>query len=81
MGVMTVVALTTMGYFSLGVVGCCDFARLLNDYLAYSWLGSCSIYLFLKQAPLGIFLDSLLLNIAKPISQDKLIMILTKWLP
>ena len=48
MTVMTVIALTTMGYFSFGVVGLgvVILLRLLNDYFADFWLGSCSIYLF-----------------------------------
>jgi len=83
MRVMTVVALTTMGYFILGVVGLVVVISLGYSTIIWpaSGLAVAASIFFLKQAPFGIFLGSLLLNIAKPISQDKLIMILTKWLP
>ncbi|QUX90432.1 histidine kinase [Marinomonas sp. A3A] len=65
MRVMTIVALTAMGYFILGVVGLA--VAISPGYSTIIWPASgfavvASIF-FPKQAPFGIFLGSLLLNI------------------
>lgn len=65
MRVMTVVALTALGYFILGVVGLA--VAISPGYSTIIWPASgfavvASIF-FPKQAPFGIFLGSLLLNI------------------